>query len=459
MEIKIKKIRAIFLLISSLFLTGCMKEFLDVKNDRSLIVPSELKDFRALMDNSSLNLYSSHMMGQIGSDEYYLEFDRWNLLTIPAQKNGYIWAEDVYEGQPIEDWGRAYEKILISNIVLEGLEEINEKSKGTVEYNNLKGTALFFRAQSYFYLAQLFCQQYDPETASDALGLPLKLSSNIHDKLPRATLEETYERILKDMHEALTLLPKTEIFNTRPTTSAANAMLAKIYLQMGRFENAYDHSAAVLVDRPELIDYNSIDAELTNPFPRYAEGNKEVILHGTINMVSSFSPAIMNVDSNLYSLYHENDLRKKIFFYDNNGVRAFKGSYEGSIIFFTGLTTSETLLIRAECHARLGDISSAMDDINLLLKNRFVSGTYVDILDATRDEVLAIILEERRKELVFRGVRWHDLKRLSREPQFAVTLKRILDGNVYELEPGDRRWVWQIPPDVLSLGGIEPNVR
>jgi hypothetical protein len=67
-------------------------------------------------------------------------------------------------------------------------------------------------------------------------------------------------------------------------------------------------------------------------------------------------------------------------------------------------------------------------------------------------ELLGIILVERRKELLFRGTRLTDLKRLNQDSRFAVTLKRKLNGTLYELSPNDNRYIAQLPKIVTDFG-------
>lgn len=73
-------------------------------------------------------------------------------------------------------------------------------------------------------------------------------------------------------------------------------------------------------------------------------------------------------------------------------------------------------------------------------------------LTASDEEAaLELILNERRKELPFRGLRWSDLRRLNKEG-YNITLQRKLDKN-YILPPNDRRYVLPIPHTVLNLNG------
>lgn len=125
-----------------------------------------------------------------------------------------------------------------------------------------------------------------------------------------------------------------------------------------------------------------------------------------------------------------------------------------------GITTSEVLLIKAECEARLNNTATALDALNALLVKRWKNGTFVPYKDLGREEALALILEERRKELCFRsGLRWMDLKRFNTLPDERISIKRMLNGKEELLNPDDKRLLWLIPLDVVRLSGIAQNPR
>jgi hypothetical protein len=69
---------------------------------------------------------------------------------------------------------------------------------------------------------------------------------------------------------------------------------------------------------------------------------------------------------------------------------------------------------------------------------------------ANASDALVQIITERRKELVFRGCRWTDLRRLSGDSRFAYTLTRTLLGQTYTLPPGDPRYTLQVPAYVIT---------
>lgn len=126
---------------------------------------------------------------------------------------------------------------------------------------------------------------------------------------------------------------------------------------------------------------------------------------------------------------------------------------------FSGLATDEMYLIRAESYARTGKVSEAISDLNILLQNRYKTGTFTPYSTSLSEkQALDTILSERRKELPFRGLRWADIRRLNKEGA-NITLTRRLNGQIHTLPPNDLRYVLPIPPDVLRLSNIENNPR
>ena len=98
-----------------------------------------------------------------------------------------------------------------------------------------------------------------------------------------------------------------------------------------------------------------------------------------------------------------------------------------------------------------------MKDYNTLFSNRFRTGTYVNATAISVDDALNKIIPERRKELLFRDLRWTDLRRLNKDSRFAVTLSRSLNSTIYTLPPNDIRYTLPIPDYVIALNGIQQN--
>jgi hypothetical protein len=192
------------------------------------------------------------------------------------------------------------------------------------------------------------------------------------------------------------------------------------------------------------------------PFKRF---NDEVIFHAGPTSYSNLQSPKYLVDTVLYASYDATDLRKSLFFSaaTANKYQNFRGSYDGSSKLFSGLATDELYLIRAEGRARTADLGGALADLNLLRKNRYSKSTYSDLVSADAKTVLRWVLDERWKELLMRGLRWSDLRRLNMEADYQRTLVRVAGGIRYELQPGDPRYLWPIPLVVIAQTGIAQN--
>jgi hypothetical protein len=205
-----------------------------------------------------------------------------------------------------------------------------------------------------------------------------------------------------------------------------------------------------------LLDYNTLNASASYPISQF---NAEVIMEGMIPVPRQLNNSRGKIDSLLFQSYADNDLRKAIFFKNNNnGTYGFRGCYEGGGNLFDGIATDEVLLIRAEASARLGDITAALNDLNLLLKNRYKTNSFNPLTANDAEGALTLILSERRKELLMRGIRWMDIKRLNKEGS-DIVLKRILNGVTYLLPPNDLRYALPIPEDIITLTGMTQNLR
>ncbi|TPE42452.1 RagB/SusD family nutrient uptake outer membrane protein [Pontibacter mangrovi] len=441
-------------------LPSCEKEFLELKPDKTLVVPTTLEDLQALLDHGAvMNTGTSHALAEFGSDDYYVSTATWQLLPRPEEKNGYIWAKEVYEGQPVNDWDYAYRRILYANTVLEGLEKLQPSPAQQAAWSQAKGMALFHRGWAFFQLAQLFAKPYDAATAAQDPGIPLRLSADVGAVPTRQSVAETYRQILEDLQAAEALLPEHAIVPQRPGKAAARQVLARTYLQLGDYQQALTSTEGALQLSSTLLDYNTLDTSAAFPFPTQGVGNPEIVFYSNQYALEILFAGRVQVDSVLYQSYDTLDLRRQAFFYYEGDKLTFKGSYEGFYSLSTALTTGELYLTKAECLARLGQPEEALHTLNQLLARRYEAGAFEPLTTDNTPDVLGRILEERRKELLFRGVRWQDLRRLNKDPRFAKTLVRHIDGKRYELPPNDPRYVWPIPDNVVQASGLPQNPR
>ena len=435
------------------------KKWLDVKSNIADVTPTTLEDYQALADNDRTNNGGSSGLALVSSDNYYVTYTTWQARSA-VERNSYVWASELYEGSSPAEWSKPFAVVNNANIILEGIAAIPVTPANTSAWNNTRGSALFMRALSFFNLAQTFSPHYNKASANTDKGIPLRLKADANDISVRASVEETYQQILTDLKEAADLLPVSPAYQTRPGKAAAYGLLAKTYLIMGDYAQSFTFSDKAIAVYNTLIDFNTLNAAATNPFPAYP-GNKEIIYYISSSTYLIFQNANPITDSVLYQSYAANDLRKTIFYKLNNNLPQFRANYLGAVNgFFSGIASNELYLIRAESNARLGNTGAALTDLNTLLLKRWKTGTFVSFTAATPAEALTKILTERRKELPFTGsTRWEDLRRLNTDPLFAKTLTRQLNGVTYTLPPNDRRYTLPIPDEEIKLSGITQNPR
>lgn len=447
-------------LICCILLTGC-DHFLDIKPDKSVAVPESIGDVRAILDYQTRINDNYPGLMDLAADDYFVDYTVWKSRSV-ADQGKYVWDGGEPGTQEIRSWSGSYGAIMTANVALEALEKLSNRSSDPL-VEQLRGEALFIRAIRLYNLSQLFCMPYDSQGDNDAPGLVLRYSSDVNVDSDRSTISETYETIIKDLEKSLDLLPEKSQSITRPDITAAYALLAKVYLSMQDYETALSFADKALDRNNYLLDYNDLDVNSTIPF---SLSNKEILYYAhNVEATTYITTARANVDTLLFSAFHTDDLRKELFFQRKaNGYYAFKGHYTSNLqSLFTGLATDELYLIKSECLARNNDAEGALQTLNQLLEKRWKAGTFEEITGTDEVEILRLVLLERRKQLMFRGTRWGDLRRLNKDSRFRQTLTRRFHTSSgleeYTLPHDDLRYVFLIPLNVIEITGMEQNRR
>lgn len=443
-------------------LIACQKqtEWLDVRVNRSSVVLSTLDDYQSLLDGDFM-FQGYGFLGLLSSDQIYLTPADYQAVNISTERNGYIWAKEIYEGRMPSEWLSLYRIVAVANICLEGLDKIPVTTQNERQWKQIRGAALFFRGIANYYLLQFFASPYDPQKASTEQGIPLRFSSDVNERPGRSTVKQSYDQVVADLTQSIDLLPESNSPAMRPSKAGALGMLARVYLLLEDWSKSAQYSEKALAIKSTLIDYNSLNASASLPFPTLQNQHPEVIWHAEGSASNYFVSNRPLFDTILYRSYSTNDLRRIVFFRLFNNQPIFKGYYTGrNMVPFGGIAVNEIFLIRAESLARLGQTVAAMSSLNALLSKRWRTGTFTPLTASTADAALAIILTERRKELAFTySLVWEDLRRLNRDPRFARTLFRVIGADTYTLPPNDPRYVLPIPDIEIRLTGISQNKR
>ncbi|BAV09103.1 SusD family protein [Filimonas lacunae] len=441
--------KALITISMLLLFTCCSKSLLNESPSSQTTEPVTLGDFYALLDNENV-MDQTPASIEASADDYFFTdayFD--NILTI--QQNTYLWAKDIYQGNTsITDWNSPYYQVLHCNVALEGYNKYFEADR-QYEWQNLKATALFKRSMAFYNLAQLFAPPFDSTTMVNQMGIPLRLTASANEPIYRPSVQANYDRIIQDLQEAATLIkqPTPDTSRNRPCKAAVFAALSRVYLSMRNYHNALRYADSSLLLYNRLIDYNTISATSSSPFTVY---NAENLYTSKIpsNYFQSILPVIGQayIDTLLYNSYiPNNDVRKTLFFTTtDNKLYRRKNFYDGTAAtLYTGFAVDEMYLVKSECLVRTGNTTEGINWLNQLLTTRYKKNTFTPYNPGNYSEALQIVLQERRKEMVMRGARFTDLRRLNLEG-YAISPRRHLHGITYLLSPNSNLYTLPLPP-------------
>lgn len=366
-------------------------------------------------------------------------------------------------------WSYAYVTIAAANNIIDNLAGKTESDVTEQDLNNLKAECLFIRALAHFDCVITYAQPYTYKPES--LGVPVVLHTDSEGKPARETVAKVYEQIVTDLKEAESIIdPEYVRSGVTDSKAAANidairALLSRVYLYMGQWQNAADYATLVInsgnyqmwttAQYPTVWGQSiageggEVIFEVYNSISNSAHGHWEDITW----MTSPDGSGDAIASNDLLSLYDQtNDVRYTAGFkttnVNNAAGRMWTAKYPGkgesspdanNIIV---LRLSEMYLNRAEAIFRGADITGVTpeDDINEIRSNRNV---------ATIGSVtLQDIKNERRMELAWEGHHVFDLARWGD----GLTRTDFTLGTMNQNIPfPDYRWALPIPQRELDV--------
>lgn len=460
-------------------------DFLDIK-PKGVLLPELFEDYRRLMANRNMmtidDSYTNYITDDIMLADQSVQFGRYIQAT-PIQRNLYSFVSGpiLSKGETDSFWENAYKRMYTLNTIINNVENCPD---GTSEQKEeLVATAKFTRAYEYLTLVNAYANHYDASTANTDLGVPVVLSEDISKGYKRNSVAEVYRQILKDMEESESGLPEKAVSSFYPCKKSWNALMTRIYLYMGDYENSKTYASKVISDEPQLlnltdfkIDYSKgptdrlVNVITGESYPNIDEENPESILTKNGNMIN-FSRASYVSDD--YLAMMDSDLpeggidQRRAFFLSTDTFKLYNQVYEfpGKTMwvaycsFNAGLNYSETMLTLAECHARLGDGEAAYKLLDQFRNYRILNNKPLPRVSA--QDALRIALDERRREFTTRGsIRLVDLKRLNREIAFRKDIiHSVPDEGTWTLPANDPRYILPLPPKVLSENPSIPQLE
>lgn len=416
MQVNYHKLSSALILLLSFFQFSC-KKFVDVKLPPNLLssetlftdektadaavagIYSQVQILNLSMCNGGLSLYPG-----LSADEFYTTSTTATAAAFSTNSllpdNGTV---------TTNFWAISYKCIYQANLILENLGASPGLSNSVKQ--RLSGEVKCLRAFFYFYLVNLFGD------------VPLVTTSDyrVNAVMPRTPVIAVYQLIKNDLEEAKVLLQANgAVLNKgRVNKFMATALLARVYLFTQEWGKAEVLATELIASSSFILATN-----LNSIFPG---SSSEVIwqlirdnantAEGTAFIPSSSTriPAYALRDELLNS-FENGDLRKTAWVNSNfiSGTRyyypyKYKVRTSSTVTEYNCiLRLAEQYLIRAEARAEQNKINEGLADLNII-RNR---AGLANIVAATKDELINLIIKERRIELFAEwGHRWFDLKR------------------------------------------------
>lgn len=480
-------IKWVAIIAFALAMPACEKEYLDTTPTAQVDAASAFlttTNAWAALNGIHRALYvqyrSSQDQGGEGSMNIYRDMLGEDLVQT-AQGNGwfnntYRWIDHRNEnsGLVIYAYQFYYRLIGNANLIIANIE----KAEGPqADKNAIKGQALVYRAWGHFQMVQLYGKRYVAGTNNSQLGVPLMLTPTTEGQA-RATVEEIYSQVNKDLDEAIGLLT-----TSRPAKSHFNVNVAKgIKARVALTQQNWSVAAQTAAEARQGFNLMT-NAEYLQGFNNYTNqewmwGSRQVDDQTTF-FYSFFAYMSCNFNSTnirtnpkainrlIYDQMSPTDIRRKCWdpapvagttIVPPGGVlrpymtqKFLSASSSNSVGDVPYMRAAEMYLIEAEAKARSGDEPGARQALFTLMKNR--DPEYVLSTNSGQALIDEIMLH-RRIELWGEGFRFTDLKRLDLPLNRNGANHTTALALVFDVPAGVNQWEFLLPRAELDANPL-----
>ena len=397
-------------------------------------------------------------------------------------------------------WANHYAAIKNYNFAIEQSLQVTD-SLLVPSAEILRGMAYFCRASSYLSLARAYSADYEPETATDSLSVPLILKYDQYATPVQSKLQDVYDQIITDLDEAEAILKKAAEAGVRiyasnlagqpmamvPTVDAVKALKARYYLDIHEYADAADYALEVIksdagyalsTTADEMNTEFMLDAgkeSIIRLFASKAEGAVGCTIYTGVSSTAEegkFFQPLFIPSKQIIDAYDNSDLRKMTWFpVDMYPVKVDGTLYQGIHMFtkYIGNSTlqagknedgrhyckplmiAEMYLIAAEALAQDGKAAEATQVLNQLQNARKAKPT---------DGSLESIQKEWLRETVGDGQRISCIKRwgigLPERPAQAAAKDIVMTTPVEDytgrtLAADSHTLVWPVPSYEINI--------
>lgn len=497
-----KILNMIACLVVVLGLAACNSEFLETSPTSSYaedFVLSSIDNLEAALNGTHKSMVAQYLSRQNigGYPSMQIAMDCLGEdLVFPAAGNGW-WTNtgevkwtanrnpDAY--LTYYPWYLCYKWIGNANMILSAIDEVTGPQG---QKDMIKGQALVYRANSLFWLVQLYGDRYVKGGANSGLAACI-VTDPQEPKQPLSSVADVYAQIIADLDTAIPLLSNSSnsylnySSKTDITGATANGVRARVALVMQDWDNARKYADAAINSGTNRLmteeQYKDGFNDASNPewmwgFQMIAD--QTLYFYGYMAYMSwNFNSSNIRgcpkcINSKLYDLIPETDVRKELFDPTGKAWSMPTGSfskypymnrkfavkdYTSSVADANFMRLGEMYLIAAEAAAMSNNDAAAQQylyDLNKTRDSGYAKST------KTGADLLEEIYTYRRIELWGEGHRFLDLKRLNRALDRTGANHVPAVASVMEVPADDIRWKFSIPQDEIDANDlVDPSVN
>ncbi|WP_316817831.1 RagB/SusD family nutrient uptake outer membrane protein [Pedobacter nyackensis] len=463
----------ILTVLLSLSFISC-KKFIDVPPTGQKI-PTTFADYEAFMRNE----YDNHTTNV--NRATLLLNDRFettaNLNYSPLDGVNYNWNESAnritLNNADETTYYSSYSTISTTNLLI---ENVNNATEGTdAQKAELIAQAKIIQAIAYYTVANYYADTYEEANAANKRAVPLITSANVDAPYKQVSVKEIYDFMLKNVDEAIPALRATSATVLHPNLGAAYAFKARLYLTMGKYNEALTAANEALKYNDKLFDWTAYYAENKSRIEAVDPNNQPVYSLSPSPMgfnfvetyyfrhgLSSNNGRELTIRSDRAARYENGDAmfasrwRQRTVGPDTYFTSITNGFYNHS-----GLTTTEVYLIKAECQARLNNIGGALTTLDAVRVKHIFPQNYVASSASTVIQAVKLIQRTKGNSLIFGVVPFADMRRLNKDSNYATTLTKTEGGQNLSLSPNSHLWTMPFPLGAIKNPGngtLEQNV-
>jgi len=441
-----------------------LDDYWKTKNDVESVV---LACYRAMEEPDFMERIIS--AGELRSDNVIVDLNR--LKSTQAQVD--ISDVNISATNDLLPWKSFYMVINYCNTVLKYAPDVvNIDPEYTSGYLHAhEAEARTIRALAYFYLVRIY---------RDVPYIDFPYSEDTQEfNVPKMSGDEILERQIAELNEAeksaLKVWGNTSQQKGRVTKNTVRALLADIYLWLGRYDDCIDACNRILPDvvgeneviNPDLatgaelrlisnrmnytnsfqslfVTQNSMESIFELQFNQTVENSKIYTLYGNSSNIGQFaaSPVVQDIFTANDFI---NDLRGKFSFINTvttsgTSVQGFSQIFKYIGINYIVMSNAVGYMFRTSTTANINWIIYRLADVYLMKAEALVErNTGSDLSDALalvnliymrsnpdqrplldtnypdQDAMRKLVMDERQREFLFEGKRWFDLMRLARK--------------------------------------------